>query len=120
MPSGRFKVPDTALILAAIVVAAAVLTWIIPPGAYERSEITIPGVGTREVVVPNTFRTLEREDADLFERLLHSSGMVFKAPILGLTDAEAAPIVAFVLLIGGTFAVLQRTGAIDAALRRLV
>jgi hypothetical protein len=39
--------------------------------------------------------------------------MVFKAPILGLTDPEAAPIVAFVLLIGGTFAVLQRTGAID-------
>jgi uncharacterized ion transporter superfamily protein YfcC len=120
MPSGRFKVPDTALILAAIVVAAAALTWIVPPGAYERSAITIPGVGTREMVVPNTFRTLEREDADLAGRLLHSTGMIFKAPILGLTDPEAAPIVAFVLLIGGTFGVLQRTGAIDAALRRLV
>jgi uncharacterized ion transporter superfamily protein YfcC len=115
-----FKVPDTALILAAIVVAAAVLTWIIPPGAYERTEMSVPGVGTREVVVPGTFRVIEREDRGVISALLHSIGMVFKAPSLGLTDPEAAPIVAFVLLIGGTFAVLQRTGAIDAAMYRLV
>ena len=115
-----FKVPDTALILAAIVVAAAVLTWVVPPGAYERTEMAVPGVGTREVVVPGTFRVIEREDRGVVDALLHSIGMVFKAPILGLTDPEAAPIVAFVLLIGGTFAVLQRTGAIDAALHRLV
>ena len=115
-----FKVPDTAVILAAIVVAAAVLTWVVPPGAYERTEMAVPGVGTREVVVPGTFRVIEREDRGVVDALLHSIGMVFKAPILGLTDPEAAPIVAFVLLIGGTFAVLQRTGAIDAALYRLV
>jgi uncharacterized ion transporter superfamily protein YfcC len=50
----RFKVPDTALILAAIVVAAAVLTWIVPPGAYERAEIKIPGAGAREGVRKRT------------------------------------------------------------------
>jgi uncharacterized ion transporter superfamily protein YfcC len=77
-------------------------------------------VGTREVVVPGTFRVIERENRGVVDALLHSIGMVFKAPILGLTDPEAAPIVAFVLLIGGTFAVLQRTGAIDAAMYRLV
>jgi uncharacterized ion transporter superfamily protein YfcC len=102
------------------VVAAAALTWVVPPGAYERTQMTVPGVGTREVVVPGTFRVIEREDRGVVDALLHSIGMVFKAPILGLTDPEAAPIVAFVLLIGGTFAVLQRTGAIDAALYRLV
>ena len=120
MTNTRFKVPDTALILATIVVAAAVLTWIVPPGAYQRTEITVPGVGSREVVVPGSFRVVEREDRGLFGALLHSAGMVLKAPMLGLTDPDAAPIVAFVLLIGGTFAVLQRTGAIDAALHRLV
>ena len=120
MANPRFKVPDTALILATIVVAAAVLTWIVPPGTYDRTEMTVAGVGAREVVVPGTFRVLAAENRSLFDALLHSAGMVFKAPMLGLTDPEAAPIVAFVLLIGGTFAVLQRTGAIDAALRRLV
>jgi uncharacterized ion transporter superfamily protein YfcC len=120
MANARFKVPDTALILATIVLAAAVLTWFVPPGAYERAEMEIPGVGTRQVVVPGTFRLLERADHGLFRTLLHSTGMVFKAPVLGLIDTDTAPIVAFVLLIGGTFGVLQRTGAIDAGLHRLV
>jgi uncharacterized ion transporter superfamily protein YfcC len=120
MTSTRFKVPETPLILATIVVAAAVLTWLVPPGAYQRTEMTVPGVGARDVVVPGSFRVLERDDRSVLGGVLHSAGMVFKAPILGLTDPDAAPIVAFVLLIGGTFAVLQRTGAIDAALYRLV
>ena len=120
MAEVRFKVPDTSLILGTIVLAAVVLTWMVPPGQYERTEMSVPGVGTREVVVPNTFRVVEREDHGTLRALLHSTGMLFKAPILGLIDPEAAPIVAFVLLIGGAFAVLQRTGAIDAALYRLV
>ena len=115
-----FKAPDTALIIFAIIVAAAVLTWIIPPGAFERTDMEVPGVGKREVVVPGTFRTVEREERGVLGALAHSTGMVFKAPILGFTDPDAAPIIAFVFLIGGAFGVLQRTGAVDAALRRLV
>jgi uncharacterized ion transporter superfamily protein YfcC len=82
--------------------------------------MNVPGVGTREVVVPGTFRILERGERSPLATLGHSAGMVFKAPILGFTDPDAAPIIAFVFLIGGAFGVLQRTGAVDAALRRLV
>jgi uncharacterized ion transporter superfamily protein YfcC len=114
------KAPETALVIFSIIVCAAILTWIVEPGAYERTEMTVPGVGAREVIVPGTFRSVEREERSVLGRLAHSAGMVFKAPILGFTDSEAAPIIAFVLLIGGAFAVLQRTGAVDAALRRLV
>jgi uncharacterized ion transporter superfamily protein YfcC len=46
--------------------------------------------------------------------------MVFLAPILGMIDEDAAPIIAFVLLIGGAFSILSSTGAIEAALKRLV
>ena len=120
MTLARFRAPDTALVIFSIVVAAAILTWIVPPGTYDRAEMTVPGVGAREVVVPGTFQTVEREARGVFGALVHSTGMVFKAPILGFTDPEVAPIIAFVLLIGGAFAVLQRTGAVDAALRRLV
>ena len=120
MALARFKAPDTALIIFSIIVCAAILTWIVPPGAFDRTEMNVPGVGTREVVVPGTFRTVEREDRGVLGTLVHSAGMVFKAPIPGFTDPEAAPIIAFVFLIGGSFAVLQRTGAVDAALRRLV
>jgi uncharacterized ion transporter superfamily protein YfcC len=120
MPRREFRAPDTALIIFSIIVAAALLTWVVPPGAYTREEIEVPGVGAREVVVPGTFRTVERPERSALDTLIHSLGMIFKAPILGFTDAEAAPIIAFVFLIGGAFAILQRTGAVDAALRRLV
>jgi uncharacterized ion transporter superfamily protein YfcC len=114
------KAPDTTLVIFSLVACAAVLTWIVPPGAYERTEMNVEGVGTRQVVVPGTFRQIDREARDAGATFLHSTGMVFKAPILGFTDPEAAPIIAFVLLIGGAFAVMQRTRAVDAALIRLV
>lgn len=120
VPPGGFRAPDTALIIFLIIVGATILTWIVPPGTYERTDMAVPGVGTREVVVPGTFRIIEREERGVFSSLAHSTGMVFKAPILGFTDPDAAPIIAFVFLIGGAFAVLQQTGAVDAALRRLV
>ncbi len=116
----RFKAPDTTLIIFGIIVGAAVLTWVLPPGAYERTEMFVEGVGTRQVAVPGSFRYVESETRGVFARLTHSAGMVVKAPILGFTDPEAVPIIAFVLLIGGAFAVLQQTRAVDAALRALV
>lgn len=120
MMSVRFRAPDTALVMFAIVVCAAILTWFVPPGAFDREQIEVPGVGTREVVVPGTYHLVEGDQRGALDTLAHSVGMILKAPILGFADPEAAPIIAFVFLIGGAFGVLQRTGAIDAGLRRLV
>ncbi len=116
----KFRAPDTTLIMFGLIACAAVLTWIVPAGTYERTEMTVEGVGTREVVVPGSFQTIARDGGSGLDRLVHSIGMIFKAPILGFTDPDAAPIIAFVLLIGGAFAVMQQTRAIDAALIRLV
>jgi len=120
MASDRFKAPDTALVIFSIVVLAAAVTWVVPPGGYDRTEMVVPGVGTRQVVVPGTFQYLPSEAGSVAGHLAHSVGMIFKAPILGFTDPDAAPIIAFVLLIGGAFAVLQQTQAVDAALRALI
>jgi uncharacterized ion transporter superfamily protein YfcC len=116
----RVKAPDTTLVIFSLVACAAVLTWIVPPGAYDRVEMQVEGVGMREVVVPGTFKPVERPDRTAARTVLDSIGMIFKAPILGFTDPDAAPIIAFVLLIGGAFSVMQRTRAVDAALVRLV
>lgn len=116
----RFKAPDTTLIIFAIIVLAAILTWLVPPGEFAKETITVEGAGTREVVVPGTYERIERGGESLGARVLHSVVMIFQAPIRGFTDEDAAPIIAFVLLVGGAFAVLQKTGAVDAALRRLV
>ena len=116
----RFRAPDTTLIIFGIIVLAAVLTWIIPPGTFERAEIEVEGVGTREVVVPGSFESVPREETALWPRLRHTVGLVFQAPILGIIDEDAAPIIAFVLLIGGAFGILTATGAVEAGLRRTV
>ena len=119
--SPRFKAPDTTLIIFAIIVLAAVLTWIIPAGSFEKAEMLVEGVGTREVVVPGSYQLIPPDASEtIVERLMHSVGMIFMAPVLGFADEHVAPIIAFVLFIGGAFAVLLETGAIDAALRRLV
>src|SRR5690606_29129024 len=44
----------------------------------------------------------------------------FTAPIKGFTDHDAAMIIAFVLLIGGSFSILNSTGAIEALLYRVL
>ena len=116
----RFKAPDTTLIIFSIIVLAAVMTWIVPAGAYEKTEMVVEGAGTREVVVPGSYQTVEREFDSPVERLIHTVAIVLQAPILGFIDEDAAPIIAFVILVGGTFAVLQQTGAVETALRRLV
>ena len=116
----RFRAPDTTLILFGIIVVAAVLTWVVPPGEFARGEIEVEGVGTREVVVPGSYERVERGEEGVGARLAHSVAIVFQAPLLGFVDEDAAPIIAFVLLVGGAFAVLTETGAVDAALRRVV
>lgn len=102
---------DTGLLIFGIIVLGAALTWIVPAGAFEKSTIDVPGVGAREVVVPGSFALLPDAEPQ-------GPGAVLLAPIRGIV--EAADIIAFVLLVGGAFAVLQRTGAVDAGLRRLV
>jgi len=120
MALSRFKAPDTVLVVFAIVVVAALATWFIPPGAFEKEIMLIEGAGEREVVVPGSFQYLDRPDTGIANRVLGTFAAILLAPIQGLTDPDAVPIIAFVLLVGGAFAVLQATGAVDAGLRRLV
>lgn len=120
MKLSRFKAPDTTLIIFSIIVLAAVLTWLLPAGAYEKTELMVEGAGMREVVVPGSYHTVERAFDSVGDRLLHTIAIILQAPILGFIDPDAAPIIAFVLLVGGAFAVLQQTGAVETSLRRLV
>jgi uncharacterized ion transporter superfamily protein YfcC len=113
----RFKAPDTTLIIFSIIVLAALLAWVIPPGAFETVEMET-AAGTKNAVVPGSFHFVERADVGFVARVIGTLGAILTAPILGIIDA--ADIIGFVLLVGGAFGVLQRTGAVDAGLERLV
>jgi uncharacterized ion transporter superfamily protein YfcC len=110
MARRSFRVPHTLVLLFAMIVVALLLTWLLPAGAYERVE----NEQGRTQVVPGTFATVP--DVPTLSPLV-----VFTAIPRGL--AAAAEIIFFVFIIGGAFALLRATGAVDAflgsVLRRL-
>lgn len=105
------KAPDALLIIAAVLAFAVACTWLVPSGAFERVEVQTEA-GTRTAVVPGTYHAVDATPVPWWG--------FFTAPVKGFTDHQAAMIIAFVLLIGGAFAVLNATGAIDAALYRVL
>lgn len=102
------KVPDVFVIVFGLIVLAAVLTWILPGGAYERHEQRVGG-SVREVVDPGSFQTMP-SNPQVFE--------IFTAPINGFL--RLGEIIVFIFLVGGSFYILNETGAIAAGIHQLV
>jgi len=104
-PKKFFKVPHVYVILLIVVAICAVLTYIAPAGDYARVE----GPGGRMIVDPTSFTYVDRTPVSLFGYLLSvPKGM-----------AEVAEIIFFIFIVGGSFAVVQATGAIEAGLGKV-
>jgi uncharacterized ion transporter superfamily protein YfcC len=88
----------------AVVVLVAVATWLVPGGEYER--VIRDG---RTLVLPTSFRFVQS--------VPQGPGAVLMAPVKGFI--EAAHIIAFLFVIGGTFMVIQKTGAITASVQKM-
>lgn len=106
MSKKSIKIPHTLAIIFSIIVIVALATWILPGGAYET---TVTDTG-RTVTVPGTFEYVESNPQGLQD--------VLTAPIRGII--EVANIIGFIFIVGGAFAVIQNTGAINAGLSRVV
>ena len=107
MTERRFKVPHTLVLLFGMVVVALALTYVLPKGRFER----VQNEAGREQVVAGSFeRTPEVEPL--------SPLALFTAIPEGFSAAHE--IIFFVFIIGGAFAVLRATGAVDAALGSLL
>ena len=104
------RVPDVFVIVFTLIVFAAVLTWVLPGGHYDRVEVTV-GEGAREVLDPDSFEYLESKP-QTFE--------VLTAPIKGFMRHGITEIVIFIFLVGGSFYVLNETGAIAAGIQQMV
>ncbi|MEX0890841.1 MAG: YfcC family protein [Gemmatimonadota bacterium] len=104
-PRFRLRLPDPLVLLVGAVLVAALLTWLLPPGAYERA--ADPATG-REVVVAGSFQPIDAEPVGPFDALV--------ALTRGMT--EAGDIIFLVLLVGGAFVVVERTGALHAGIER--
>jgi len=102
------KVPDVFVIVFMLIVVAAVLTWVLPGGSFERKTETVNG-HTKTVVVADSFKYKESTPQHVH---------VFSAPLLGFQ--KLADIIVFIFLVGGAFFILNETGAIAAGTYKLV
>jgi uncharacterized ion transporter superfamily protein YfcC len=110
MARRRLRVPHTLVLLFTMIVAALIVTYVLPAGRFERVE----NEHGRLQVVPGSYEATPEVEPP-------GPLAVFTAVPRGME--AAAEIIFFVFIIGGAFAVLRGTGAIDAmlgaALRRL-
>lgn len=113
----QFKVPHVYAIIFALMVIFAVLTWIVPSGSYQRQE-----VNGREVTVAGTYEESEKTyiDEETGDEVDLRQGVfdVLQAPTRGIQ--EAIEVVAFILIVGGSFQVITKTGAITSGMGRVV
>lgn len=113
----QFKVPHVYAIIFALMVIFAVLTWIVPSGSYQCQE-----VNGREVTVAGTYEQSEKTyiDEETGDEVDLRQGVfdVLQAPTRGIQ--EAIEVVAFILIVGGSFQVITKTGAITSGMGRVV
>jgi len=107
MTKGKFKVPHTLVLLFGMVILAQILSYILPAGAFQRVE----NAAGRLQVVPGSFHLTPEAGA-------LPPWAMFTAIPKGFSAAH--DIIFFVFIIGGAFAVLRATGAVDAALGALL
>jgi uncharacterized ion transporter superfamily protein YfcC len=117
----RFALPSAYTILFVLIVIVALLTWIIPAGAYDVDADGQP--------IPGTYHTVDQNP----QRIVVDSLM---APINGLYGIEAEDgsvsvwnvgelfgaidVALFILVIGGFLGVTMKTGAIQAGIALIV
>lgn len=104
MNVSKFKLPNTIVLIFSITILIALLTWILPGGRYDRVE-----KDNREYLDPDSYETIENEPQGV--------GALLMAPLRGFV--AASNIIAFVLIVGGAFFVVQKTGAVDAFIFRI-
>lgn len=102
------KIPHTYAITASLIVISAVLTWIVPAGEYTRQTITVGGA-ERTVIDPASFHYIDSAP---------QSWQVFGVLLEGFE--RQAGIIAFLLIIGGAFQILNSTRAVEWAIRRFI
>lgn len=95
----KLRLPHPVVLLLAAIAIAAVLTWILPAGAYDRREDTATG---RNVVVAGTYHRVEAAPVTPF-------GAVMAIP---RGFAEGIDVVMTVLLVGAAWFLVDRLGTL--------
>ena len=103
----RLRLPHPVVLLGGAVAVAAVLTFILPAGQFDRRDDAATG---RRVVVPGTYHSAAASPVGPFAAAVSiPRGFIAAADVIGL-----------VLLVGGAWVVVDRLGTLPAVVAALV
>lgn len=103
----KFVFPHSYTLIFLLIIIAALLTWFIPSGQFKTIVENINGM-EKTTVVPGTYHQIDKSG--------YGQGIsaILEAPAAGVINA--VEVVAFVLIVGGAFGIILKTGAVDRGL----
>lgn len=105
-PKKKWKTPHTFVILVAIILIAAAATYFVPAGEFNRYEDKATG---KTLVEAGSYHTIASKPIN-----------PLKIPVAIYTGiVDSAPILTFMLIIGGAFEIITSTGALTALCKKL-
>ena len=102
----KFQFPDAYGIMFIFLILAAIATYLIPAGQFD-TESSDSGPDT---IVPGTYEVIESQPAGIMD--------IFSSIVTGLTSTS--DLIFLVLIIGGVFGVIEKTGAMDAMMSKVI
>lgn len=103
----KFSMPNTFTIIYILIVLVAILTWVLPAGQFDQ---IYDEANDRYISVAGTYHEVEKHPQGIKDILL-----AFFNGIVG-----ASEVVAFVLIVGGAYGVVIKTGAIENGLSQVI
>lgn len=101
MKKKRLKLPDTAAFFMIMILIAAILTYMIPAGSFER---IVDGTTGRTLVVDGTYCPIDGGGVSI--------GQVLSSLFRGMVGG--VDIIAFIFVVGGCFGIINATGAFES------
>jgi len=97
----KVKIPHTFVIICSMILLCGAMTWFIPAGEFAHEEVVV-NESVRDVIVPGSYHSVQQAP---------QTWQIFGAFLKGF-QMQAA-IIAFVLIIGGAFQIMNSSKAID-------
>lgn len=130
----KWQMPDTLIIIFFVALFVSFLTYVVPQGKFETkkvSYVTEQGANkTRSVPIPESFKfqidkATGNPTAKGIPLFAEGGGIgitnfIYNGMTSGSMWGTAVGVIAFILLVGGAFGVIIRTGAVDVGLMSII
>ena len=103
----KIQMPHTFSIIFGLILICGILTWILPSGVFDRK---FDEKTSTELVISGSYHKVDKNPQGLISIMSSFSK--------GLVDA--AEVISYLLIVGGSYGVILKTGAIDAALKSVI